>query len=158
MILALNSLAELNLSLGDFTVAQEYAQRSVQQNQANPASRLLLGSVLAQQSHWKGAEEQFRIAQRLSPGDPAPHVNMGVTYARQRQWPKAEEEFETALRLAPRSAEALGRLAGFWLVRNERPKAVARVQQYLATYPEDALGHLILGGTQFSGKDYDAAQ
>jgi len=158
MILALNSLAELNLSLGDLTVAQEYVQRSVQQNQANPTSRLLLGSVLAQGAQWRAAEEQFRIAQRLSPGDPAPHVNMGVTYARQRQWPKAEEELETALRLAPRSTEALAQLAGLSLARNDRPKAVARVQQYLATYPEDALGHLILGGTHFSGKEYDAAQ
>src|SRR4029077_10503336 len=52
MILALNSLAELNLSLGDLTVAQEYAQRSVQQNQANPPSRLLLGRVLAQGAQW----------------------------------------------------------------------------------------------------------
>jgi tetratricopeptide (TPR) repeat protein len=158
MILALNSLAELNLSLGDLTLAQEYAQRSVQQDQANPASRLLLGRVLAQGAQWKAAEKEFLIAQRLSPGDPAPHVNMGVAYVRQQQWAKAEEELETALRLAPRSTEALAQLASLWLARNQEAKAVARVQQYLATYPEDALGHLILGGTQFSGKEYDAAQ
>jgi tetratricopeptide (TPR) repeat protein len=81
-----------------------------------------------------------------------------MTYARQQQWAKAEQELETALRLAPRSTNALAQLAGLSLARNDRPKAVARVQQYLATYPEDALGHLILGGTQFSGKEYDAAQ
>src|SRR5207253_2704063 len=86
------------------------------------------------------------------------HVNMGVTYARQRLWPKAEEEFETALRLAPRSTEALAQLVSLWLARNERPKAVARVQQYLTSYPQDASAHLILGATQLSGKEYDAAQ
>jgi tetratricopeptide (TPR) repeat protein len=44
------------------------------------------------------------------------------------------------------------------LARNDRPKAVERVQEYLATYPEDAAGHLILGETQFSGREYDDAQ
>jgi len=62
------------------------------------------------------------------------------------------------LGLAPRSAESLAQLAALWLVRNERPKAIARVQQYLVTYPDDALGHLILGGIHFSGKEYDTAQ
>jgi tetratricopeptide (TPR) repeat protein len=52
----------------------------------------------------------------------------------------------------------LAQLASFWVARNERPKAVARVQQYLTSYPEDASARLILGVTQFSGKEYDAAQ
>jgi Tfp pilus assembly protein PilF len=52
----------------------------------------------------------------------------------------------------------LARLADFWVTRNEQPKAITRVRQYLTTYPEDASAHLILGVTQLSGKQYDAAQ
>src|SRR2546422_10998382 len=71
---------------------------------------------------------------------------------------EAEREFDSALRINPRFTQALAQLANFLILRNQRPKALARAQQYVAAYPEDANGHLILGTLQLGGKQYPEAK
>jgi tetratricopeptide (TPR) repeat protein len=83
---------------------------------------------------------------------------LAVAYARGHKDAEAEREFEEGLRLNPRSAEILGRLADFWVARNDRPRAVARLKLYLAKYPDDANAHQILGFLESGAAQFEAAK
>jgi tetratricopeptide (TPR) repeat protein len=154
----LNSLAQLNLSVGESTVAQEYAERSVRLNSSDAAGRVLLGRALAQQNHLKPAEEQLRLAQQLSPKDPTVHSSLAFLYERAGKWKEADQELESALTMDPQFSPALGQIADLWVARKEPDQAIARVRKHLAIHPGDANAHVVLGSLFVAQKQYDAAQ
>ena len=52
----------------------------------------------------------------------------------------------------------LSAYADFLVARQQAPKAVARVQQFVDANPNNAQGHMILGALQFNSKNNSAAQ
>jgi tetratricopeptide (TPR) repeat protein len=151
-------LASLELSQGNISQARGYAQRSVQLSPGDAAAHLLLGSVALTDSDPSAAREQFALAQQLAPQDPTPHLKLAQVNQSEKKWSETERELETALSLDPHSPEILGALVDFLVSRNERPTALDRVQKYLATYSDDAKGHLILGSLLSDTSGYDQAK
>src|SRR2546426_88467 len=154
----LRSLAELHLAQGNLKVAKEYALRDLQLAPSDVAGHLLLGTVFLQSRELALARQQFSFAQQLAPDNPTPHLDLALGYASEGKLADAEKEFDSALGVNPRFTQALAQLANYLAHWNQRPKALARVQQYVATYPEDANGHLILGSLQVDGKLYPEAE
>src|SRR5256885_12666555 len=156
--IARDSLIKLHLQNGDPSVALQYAEAGVQQHPADEPERLLLGSIYLHQGKIEKAREQFLVAQQLMPSDPQVPLALARTAAAAHQWSQSEQEFERALRMNPRDPEVLGQLVDFWAARNQAAKALARVQQYTADYPQDAAGHLILGSVYLTLRIYGTAQ
>ncbi len=158
LVIALRSLAELNIAQGNASVAQAYAQELVQKFPTNVSDRLLLGSVFLREGQNPSAEEQFQAALRLAPNQGAVHLDLGQLYSTQKKWPKAEKELETAVQLDPSNTTILGQYADFLVAHQQAPKAVARVQQFVDASPNNAQGHMILGALHFQAKNNNAAQ
>jgi tetratricopeptide (TPR) repeat protein len=156
--LVLDSLAELSLALNEPDVAREYAEHSIRQDPTNAKSRMILGVALGQLDQVKPAEDQFRVAQQISPQDPATHSNLGLVYVRAKRWSDAQKEFEAALRLNPQDENALGQLVDLLVRQGMHEKAIARVQEYLATYPNDANAHVMLGVLRKKSNENDSAR
>jgi tetratricopeptide (TPR) repeat protein len=92
------------------------------------------------------------------PKDPKTLVLLGVTYAGERKWADAEKYMQSALALDPRSRLALSELTDLRLLLNEPEKAVAQLQQHIASYPDDAQAHLLLGTVYRKQKDFKHAE
>ena len=158
MLAAQNSLAEVHLALHEGSEAREIAEQITHEYPADASERILLGAAYLAQREPIKAREQFEIARRLAPGQAAASFNIARTYVAQRKWAEAEKEYENALSANPRFTEALEGLAGLWTERNQRSKAIGRVEQYTVKYPEDAAGHLLLGSLRAGDKQYDGAK
>jgi tetratricopeptide (TPR) repeat protein len=154
----LEALARLSLRLSDLASAQDYAQQLVQIDPNDAQAHALLGAVLIRQRQFAPARAEFLTAQKLTQADPVISVDVGETFAGEQKWPEAEKAFEDALKLNPRYTPALGQLAGLWVSRNQPAKALARVQDYIARYPDDARGHYLLGELELHAKRYDEAE
>jgi len=158
LVIALRSLAELNLAQGNAAVAQAYAQELVQKYPTNVSDRLLLGGVFLREGQSGKAEEQFQAALRLAPNQAAVHLDLGQLYSVQKKTTEAEKELETAVRLDPSNTTILGQYADFLVARQQAPKATERVQQFVDASPSNAQGHMILGALHFQAKNNSAAQ
>jgi tetratricopeptide (TPR) repeat protein len=104
------------------------------------------------------AEEQLMAAKRLAPTQAAVHLDIGQLYAAQKKWAEAEKEFDGAVQLDPSNTTILGQYADFLVARQQVPKAVARLQQFVDANPNNVQGHLMLGAVQFRAKNNGAAQ
>jgi tetratricopeptide (TPR) repeat protein len=85
-------------------------------------------------------------------------LTLAAAYRSEKKWAEAERELEAALVLDPQSSEALSSMTDLLVFRNERGRAIARVQQTLATYPNDVSAHLILGSILSGGNAYKEAR
>ena len=157
LVIALRSLAELNLAQGNASVAQAYAQELVQKFPTNVSDRLLLGGVFLREGQGAKAEEQFQAALRLAPNQAAVHLDLGQLYSLQKKLPEAEKELETAVRLDPSNTTILGQYADFLVAHQQAPKAADRVQQFVNANPNNAQGHMILGALHFQAKNNNGA-
>src|SRR5437879_11727547 len=141
----LRSLAQLHLAQGNVKLAKEYALRGLRLAPNDTAGHLLLGTILLQSREFASAAEQFGFAQQLAPDDPLPHLHLALVYTTEGKLDEAERELDSALRINPRFTQALAQLAKVLILRNQRPKALARAQQYVTASPEDAHAHPHLG-------------
>jgi Flp pilus assembly protein TadD len=117
-----------------------------------------LGTVLLRQKEFSAAREQLTLAQTMRPKDPETLVLLGVAYAGEQKWAEAEKHMESALALAPRNYLALTELTALLTIRNQQAKAVALLQRYTTSYPDDAHGHLLLGSMYRRARDDKKAE
>jgi tetratricopeptide (TPR) repeat protein len=158
LLVAQHSLAGLHMSLGELPAARELAEQIVRNNPANADERMLLGTIYVRQGQISAAREQFLIARRLIPGNAPAAVDLAQADNALGKRDEAEKEYQAALVLNPRFVQALNGLASLWVQQNQNAKALARVQQYVASYPDDSAGHLLLGALYSAAKQYQIAK
>ena len=154
----LRSLVQLNLLQNHPSEAQVYAQELVQKNPADVNDRLQLGSIYMREGMLRQAEEQFLVAKQLAPNQAGVHLNLGILNAREKKAKQAEQEFETALGLAPANLTIVSVYADYLVSRQEQPKALALVQKFVESNPNNSQGHVVLGTLEFASKNTSAAQ
>jgi tetratricopeptide (TPR) repeat protein len=157
LLSALHSLAELQLSRGE-KGAIEPASRCVSLRPFDPAEHLLLGRAYLQGGEINKAREQFTVSQQLAPHDARVRFGQALTSVSEHKLEEAGQELEAALRLDPQFTQALGKLVELDVQEMHRGKGVDRVKEYLATNPNSAQAHLILGSLYMSGEEFDAAK
>jgi len=157
MASARNSLTEVFLALGDLGSAKLLAEEALRKTPADAAARTLLGTVYLQQGDLPKAREQFLMVCQIAP-TPLSNVNLARVYVAGRQWAEAEKALERALQLDPHSDQALDGLVSLWMKQNKSTQALCRAEEFVAAFPKDAGGHLILGSLQADLKNYGTAQ
>ena len=157
-VLVERSLTQLHMELGEMQPAQEIAEAMVQKRSTSAPDRLLLGMVYLRQGATAKARAEFTTARQLAPADANASLDIAQTYAVERKWAEAQKEFENALTLNPRLIQALEGLANVHVKKGAPGEATARVGQFVAKYPDDAQGHLLLGTLQLAQKNYPAAK
>ena len=155
--ITLQSLVRLSLVQGNVADALTYAKELVQKFPTDPTDRQLLAEALGRQGRPDLAEQQILIAKQLIPNDPSVHLSLAQIFSAEKKWPEAQKEFEVALQLDPRNTIILSQFADFLMVRNQS-QALARVQKYVNTYPDDANGHVIWGTLHVKSENYGFAQ
>ena len=156
--LALRGLAQLNLTQNHPSEAQVYAQELVHKFPADVYDRMLLGEIFLLEEQTRPAEEQFVAASRLAPNQAAVHLDLGRVYSAEKKWIPAEKEFETVIQLDPSNPTMVSAYAEFLVARKQAPKAIALVQHFVDSNPDNSQGHIILGALQFDSKNTSAAQ
>jgi tetratricopeptide (TPR) repeat protein len=156
-LLILHSFAQFDSSQGQLDVAQQYAQRAVNQMPLRAEEHLLLGSILMKKKQLPQARAQFEIAKQLVPSDPAVHLALAELNEAGGQATEAEKELESVLAIQPRNTAALGRLADLWSKQGRSAEAIVRVKGYLANSENDANAHVILGSLYLNSKQLELA-
>src|SRR5208283_2242804 len=156
--IVLRSLVQLNLLQNRLPEAQTYAMELVQKNPADANDRMMLGSIYLRQGALRPAEEQYVAANRLAPNNANVHLNLGALQAKEKKWKEAEQEFETAMQLAPSELAIVTVYADYLISRQQQPKALALVQKFVESNPNNSMGHVALGALEFDLKDVSAAQ
>jgi tetratricopeptide (TPR) repeat protein len=156
--LPLQSLVQLALSQNSPSQAEAYAQELVQKFPANTDGRVILGEILLHRGQPRLAEEQFIAAGRIAPKRADLHMDLGRVYAAETKMNQAEHEFETAAQLDPSNTSVLASHADVLVARQQRPRAIAMVQEFVDAHPDSATAHLILGTLQADDKNIDAAR
>lgn len=157
MLPVIQSMASMQLARKQPALAKDYAKRCVELAPGDPTCHLLLGMVFLDSDNGM-AVQQFQIASSLAPKDPAPRLQLASAYTLMKKWNEAENQFQDALRVRPFSHQALEQYAIYLESRNEPAKAMTLVQQFLATYPDDAPATLLLGSLYSGAKQYDQAR
>ena len=85
-------------------------------------------------------------------------MKLGEVYAGEKKWDQAQSEFERAAQIDPADPTPLAPYADFLVLRQQAPKAIALLQQFVSANPNNSLGHIILGELQFNLKNAGAAE
>lgn len=103
---ALLEYSAVQLDLGNYITAEEYAQKAITQNEKNSRAYHLLGIALDAQNQHEPAEQAFRKAIEHWPGNPAIVMSdLAQNLTTQEKVEEAAETMEEAARLAPNNIE-----------------------------------------------------
>jgi tetratricopeptide (TPR) repeat protein len=152
------SLARLHLELGELDAARVFGERAIQPGLPDIQGHALLGNIYLRQKDFAVARKEFNEAVLEAPGEPSLHLGLAQTYVGSGNAAAADKEFDVALRLSPQFDEALAELVDFWVATRRRMQALERVRTFIAYYPSDARGHVILGSLLAQSKDFKTAQ
>jgi tetratricopeptide (TPR) repeat protein len=149
----LGSLAQLTLGMGDAGLAENYARQAVAADPGAAPTHQVLGNVYYQEHRFNDARQQFLAAEPLTSRPGQVQLQLALADTGAQQWQKAEQEFKAALEQEPHFTEALRQFANYWVRRGQPQRALALVDQYLASTPNDNGAYLLKGSLLFnSGK------
>ncbi len=105
-VAAKTEYAAVQVALGNYEVAQEFASKAVVMDEGNYQAYHILGIALDAQGDHKQAENAFRKALNIWQGDPTPVLNnLGLNLASQGFLDEAAEVLRRALETSPNRAE-----------------------------------------------------
>jgi Flp pilus assembly protein TadD len=103
---ARTEFSAIQTSLGNYTVAEEYARKALAMNNRSAVAYHMLGIALDAQGDHQNAEDAFRKGLELWEGDPAPILNnLGLNLAAQGFLDEAAEVLRKALATSPNREE-----------------------------------------------------
>ncbi len=153
----LSALLSLHAQAGDVERAEELGRRLVEDHPRESGAYLALGGVLELERRPDEAEKLYRRALKDQPEDPRLYEALArVAQARGRE----DEEIsllERQLELAPGEPSALARLVQIHIVRQDWPKAIARVEELVRYQPENVPAQIQLGSLYLQQGLLDAA-
>jgi len=117
-----------------------------------------MGTIFLKQGDLTRAREQFLAALQIAPKDPQARLNVALMDALEHKFTDAERELEPSCLPSLGQLMHLSQLADLWVEQGQRPRAIARVQQFSRAYPTDAAVHMLLGSLYFDDKNYADAE
>jgi tetratricopeptide (TPR) repeat protein len=134
--LALNELGVQYLKLGQTQKAIETLRAAVKLNPDAYGPKLNLGIALLEAKHYEESEQQLREALKRNSSLPTAHMYLGLCMLRVNRLDEAERELVLAVE---GSGNQLGMaqyyLGGIYWKREDYPKAVAALEDYLRLTP-----------------------
>lgn len=136
---AKTEFAAVQVGLGNYAVAQEFASKAVAMDESNYLGYHILGIALDAQSEHKPAENAFRKALEIWQGDPTPVLNnLGLNLASQGFLDEAAEVLRRALETSPDRTEVERNLRIVSALRESGGRAPSYLQKKDDTKPADA--------------------
>jgi tetratricopeptide (TPR) repeat protein len=104
---------------------------------------IIHGASQAQLGNLEAARQDFMAAKDANPRSSDVYINLAGVAIAQKKTDEAVGFFESALQISPTDFSALDGLIKVYASRNELPKAHARVDQILGSFPNDASLHYL---------------
>ncbi|HKO95977.1 MAG TPA: tetratricopeptide repeat protein [Pyrinomonadaceae bacterium] len=150
--------AQISLASGDSKNAYRQATELIERlNQTAPDRQnspqmlaeirakafLARGSAALDQRNTKGAREDFTMARDASPGDTFSHISLAGVALAEGKTDEAAAFYESALSVDSTNFNALSGLIRLYASKNDLGKAHARIDQALASNPNNASLHYL---------------
>jgi len=108
---------------------------------------------------WDPSSREYLVRQAVAKGQVLQtKVDLAEREAVAGHFANALHALRDAMQLDPSNPTILGQYADFLVARQQSPKALARLQQFVDANPNNVQGHLMLGALQFQAKNKGAAQ
>lgn len=101
------------------------------------------GTAQAQLGNYQVARQDFNAAREISPSDTSVYINLAALSLAEKKPDEAAAFYEKALSISSTDFGALNGLINLFARRNELSKAHARLDQVLASYPNNASLHFL---------------
>src|SRR5262249_14812137 len=143
----------------DWTRSIRYAEEALKVDPSQADALFVLGGAYLATKDYKSAVGAFEKAVAAQPNNPSALVRLGATYAEGGEIGKAENQLEAAVRIDPRGGgEAMSVLSRIYLKQGKPDKAIQRVTQQIAQYPNQPALYEVLGQVYLDQKNYSKAE
>ncbi len=161
---AFNGLANSHLGLlwpsrKDAEIATNAAERAVALDANSSDAHKILGDIKVAAWNWLGSEEEFRRAVALNPNSADAHGGLGFLLDVTGRLDEGWKQQQIALELDPNNADLFDfRLLCGLELRGEYDRAIAMLQMFVKSYPDDGYLHLELARDYMKRGMYKEAQ
>ncbi|NNM60900.1 MAG: tetratricopeptide repeat protein [Steroidobacteraceae bacterium] len=154
----LATLARVDLASGDLKDANAALDTALATQPGNAALANGAGLLLLQANQYEAALARFHTACKLAPRKAAYWFNAGRAQLASNQSAAARESLRKAAQLEPDWLAPVSALALIDLRDKHAPRAIARVQRYLAAHPDDPAALTLQGEVAATAGQYPDAQ
>jgi tetratricopeptide (TPR) repeat protein len=154
IIEAHGALARAAIQRNDAGALAQEADQIMALQPAAEDGYLLRGMAEIVRKQYSTAEHYLSQALERGPKDPRVYVELGNLRMYEGQQGEAQKAFQQALDLDPNSTDALGGVANVDILQKQPDKAIARIKEQLAKYPNNSGFHVMLGD-QLQGQKKD---
>lgn len=151
-------LAHLALARGDFKQADAALDRAVAQQPKDAELVRQTGEMLMQAHQYQAALARFTAASRLAPNDALYWFDQGRAQLGLNQMTAARESFQKATQLRPQWLSPISALALMDVQAKEFQRALNRVDELLASRPQDPDALALRGDVEWAMGDFKAAE
>jgi predicted Zn-dependent protease len=153
----LSALAEIKLTLQDWSGAQEIAQTIKRINSNNGVADQILGAALGGEHKYDQSIAALQSAVTAEPSAVQPMVALVTELVRAKQTDRAVALLQTVLKTNPANAEALVLMGSVALANNAPDQAVTYFTAAITRQPKDIIGYRALTDLYIKQKNSDAA-
>jgi len=151
------ALAELYLSKGDAKSAAQFAGQAAQLSRTIDP-HLLLARALIASGDLNKAQDEVNGLVRSAPNSPRVQTVVGLLAMKHRDTAAAARAFQTALNADPKDREALAGLVALDLGSKNAAHAVSRLDEQVASHPDDASLQFMLANARLASNDLAGAE
>ncbi len=152
-------LAKMKLQSGDAAAAVHYAENAARANSRMPDALLVLGNAYLARKDSQNAIATFEKLVAMLPDNPLALERLGFAYGRRRpisQRPSLSWTLQSVIDL--KSGLALTTLTRLYLQQHQADKAIQKINQQVAQYPNNPVLYEILGQAYYDQKNYAKAE
>ncbi len=142
-VLALNNLAILLYSRGDFEQAESFLRGAIRLSDRDESTWFNLGLVLEKQQRLEEALQAYRSARALQPGDPSILLRLGSIHLLRQQWVEAVGVLYEASQIAPEQPEIWYQLGRAQVGLGNQEGAVTSLEKARTLDPGGRAGILV---------------
>jgi len=154
---ALRMLAQLRISQGDWTGAQEVADEIRKQGGQDKVSEQILGAVYAGKENYEASVSAFKRAYEAAPTEVQPIVALVRTYLRAGKTNEAASFLNSVLVSSPGNNSARLLQGQLQVLKGEKGAAARTFETVIVAEPTNALGYRSLAGLHMGEQRYDDA-
>jgi len=159
IIEAHGALAQAAIRRQDASGLAQEADQIMALQPAAPDGYMLRGMAETMRKQYSTAEHYLSQAIEKGPNSAVAYVQLGILRINEGQLGEAQKAYQQALDLDPNSADALVGLANINVLQKDPERAIARIREQIAKYPNNAAFHVMLGDQlQSQKKDLRGAE
>ncbi len=154
---AMKMLAQVHISQGDWTSAQELADEIRRRGDKEKVSDQIMGAIFAGKKNYAESISAFKRAVEAAPSEVQPIVALVRTYVRAGKIAEAASFLNSVLQANPANINARLLQGQLYLMKGDHSQAAQSFSAVIGKEPKNPIGYRNLANAHMQAKHYDEA-